>query len=169
MNFHRFFFLTALLGLTGCAGYRLGSQLPQDIQTVHVFIANNTTDEPLLETEVTQAVLRQLQRDGSLRLAAEDLADAHMSLDVTGFRLEPLSFDRQNRALPDEYRLVIEAHTSLVRVRDGAVLVRSGTQRGISTFPFQEDLTVSRRTATPRAADDLAARLVASVTEAWID
>lgn len=159
-------FLT--LGLhSGCAGYRLGSQLPSDIQTVHVHIARNNTEEPLLETEVTNAVLRELQRDGSLRVTTQEAADSQMYLEVTEFRLEPLAFDAENRIRPDEYRLVLRANTTLVRGQDGPVLVRSGNVEGRATFILQGDMTASKRTALPAASDDLARHLVAAVTEAW--
>jgi len=155
--------------LSSCAGYRLGSQLPRDIRTVHVHIATNRTDEPLLETEVTQAVLNRLRRDGSLQVVAEDEADAHMFVEITGFEITPLAFDPQNRARPDEYRLILRANTVLTRRRQGNVIVRTDTREGRSTFPLQGDLTSSKRIGIPPAADDLARRLVAAVTEAWID
>ncbi|MCC5846545.1 MAG: LptE family protein [Verrucomicrobia bacterium] len=153
----------------GCAGYRLGSQLPPGIRTVYVHIARNNTEEPLLETDVTNAVLAQLQRDGSLRVVGEDQADSQMYLEITDFRLEPLRFEAENRTRPDEYRLTIRANTTLVRGSDGVVMVRSGNVEGRSTFFLQGDLTASKRTALPDAARDLARHLVSAVTEAWPD
>lgn len=159
--------LTFLMLLPGCVGYRLGSQLPRDIQTVFVHLAANETDEPLLEAEVTQAVMNRIRRDGSLRVTTEQDADAHMFIEITGFEITPLAFDPQNRARPDEYRLELTANTVLTRRREGTVLVRTASVKGRSIFNLQGDLTASKRTAVPDAADDLARRLVAAVTEAW--
>lgn len=160
--------LPILLGLTSCAGYRLGSQLPADIRTVHVFIARNLTDEPLLENDVTRAVLSQLARDGSLRVVSEDEADALLFIEITGYQSQAIGFDARNRARPDEFRLLLQANTILTRRSSGATLVRSGTLEGRSTFSLVGDLTTSRRTALPSASEDLARRLVATITEAWI-
>ena len=55
------------VALTGCAGYRLGTMLPPDIQSVAVPTFINRTSEPLLESETTRAAIREFQQDGSLR------------------------------------------------------------------------------------------------------
>ncbi len=159
--------VTLLVLSSGCAGYRLGSQLPPGINTVYVHIARNNTEEPLLETEVTNAVLAQLQRDGSLRVVGEDQADSQMYLEITDFQLEPLRFEAENRTRPNEYRLRIRANTTLVRGSDEVVMVRSGNVEGRATFFLQGDLTASKRSALPEASRDLARNLVSAVTEAW--
>jgi len=155
--------------LTGCTGYRLGSMLPRDVQSAHVNIARNLTEEPNLETDVTTAVLAQLQRDGSLRVTNAASADAELYIDISAFRLEPLAFDADNRARPNEFRMILEGRVELIRRRDGATLVRSATLTGRSTFDFTGDLTSAKRTARPAAAEDLARHLVSAVTEAWTD
>ena len=101
--------LTLLLLSTlnsGCVGYRVGSQLPPDIQTVFVHIPVNSTDEALLENDVSRAFLAQLRRDGSLRLAPEDQADGIVFIEITGYSTEALSFSGADRARPTEYRLL---------------------------------------------------------------
>ena len=59
-----------LLLSAGCANYRLGSMLPADLKTVYVPTRKNETAEPLIEQDVTRAILSQIQMDGSLRVAA---------------------------------------------------------------------------------------------------
>ena len=54
--------------LTGCASYQLGSMLPNDIKTVYVPTFINKTGEPMIESEATQAAIRELQKDGSLKV-----------------------------------------------------------------------------------------------------
>ncbi len=154
---------------SGCAGYRLGSMLPRDIRSVHVPIPRNLTEEPRLETELSNAVLAQLQRDGSLAITDGTTADATLHIEVTRLTLEPLSRDADNRARPNEYRILLDAQVELIRKRDGAALVRSGTLQGRSTFEFAGDLSSARRAALPAASEDLARHIVSAVTEAWTD
>lgn len=160
--------LITLLITPGCVGYRVGSQLPADIQTVFVNIPQNHTEEPLLENDIANAFLAQLQRDGSLTLISEDQADAIAYIEITGFRTEALAFNPANRSQATEYRLMIDANITLTRA-NGNILVQSGTLSGRGVFLLSGDLTASRRNALRPAADDLARRLVSAITEAWVD
>jgi outer membrane lipopolysaccharide assembly protein LptE/RlpB len=160
----------ALLLHTGCVGgYTLGSTLPSHIKSVYVPIAQNSTEEPLLQNEVTRAALAQLQRDGSLQIETEDRADAILNITITEFALRPLAYDNANRLRPNEYRLVLKATAELVQKSDGKVLVRTGNLEGRSDFELTGDLTTGKRRATPDAAEDLGRRISAAVTEAWTD
>lgn len=167
----RFQFLILLGGFallsSGCMGYRLGTMLPENVESVHVPIAKNLTDEPLLNDDVTRAVLAELQQDGSLRIEREDQADAVLYVNITHFELEPLAYDRSNRERPNEYRLILRAKVEMIRRRGGQTLVRSGTLEGRSTFPLNGDLTSGKRRGLPEASGDLARKIVSAVTEAW--
>ncbi len=164
---HSILFALTLLLLNGCSGYRLGSMLPANIKSVFVRIATNSTAEPDLETEVTQAVLAQLQTDGSLRVVGEAEADSLLSIDIREFHLEPLRYDADNRVRPNEFRMVLRANIELTRASDATVLVRSAGAEGKNTFELSGDLTNSKRIALPGAAQDLARSIVSAVTEAW--
>lgn len=152
---------------TGCVGYRLGSMLPEDVESVHVPIAKNLTGEPLLNDDLTRAVLAEIQRDGSLRIEQESKADAVLYVNITHYELEPLSYAQDNRVRPNEYRLLLRAKVEMVRREGGQTLVRSDTLEGRSTFPLNDDLTAGKRRGLPDAADDLARKIVSAVSEAW--
>ena len=161
--------LFLFLLLTGCASYRLGSMLPPDLQTVYMPTATNITNEPLLENEVTSAVFSELQRDGSLSPASEDNADTQLTVRITGYDLTPLSFTRDNRSEPDQYRLTLTAEVELVETESGKTLVRSGRIRGEDEFPLSGDITQAKRIGLPGATQDLARVIVATITEAWVE
>lgn len=155
-----------LLLQTGCQAYRLGSQLPSDIQSVYVPTVRNRTNEPLLENEVTQAILGEIQRDGSLSIQSEESADAILYVTITSYQINPFSFENDNRDRPDEYRLVLRASIEMVRA-DGQVLTKNGSIRGRDDFPLTNDLTTAKRNGLPGAAEDLARYVVSAITEAW--
>jgi len=153
--------------LTGCAGYRVGSLLPPDIQTVAVPTFTNTTQEPLLENVVTDAVVRELQTEGTLRIAPESQADCVLRGTITGYQLVPLRYSRSDRAVPSEYRAVITAGFVLENTRTGAEITARPMLYGEYDFPIGADLITSETRAKPGAALDLAHDIVESVVEAW--
>lgn len=158
-----------LLLLNGCSSYQLGTMLPPHIQTVHMSTVVNATNEPLLENEVTSAILSEIQRDGSLTLAPEESADTLMQVRITGYQLDPISYSRSNRSLPNEYRLTLRAEVELIERETGKTLVRSNRITGDNEFPLSGDLTQAKRIGLSGAARDLARFVVAAVTEAWVE
>ncbi len=160
--------LLLLLALQpGCAGYRLGSMLPPDIRTVHVPTFVNETDEPLLEIETTRAAISEIQRDGSLRIAGAAQADAQLSVRLVDFRLQPIAFDRQQRAAAEEYRMFITASITMTRADTGQVIASDPRVTGEATFILAGDMTSSKQSALPDASRDLAHLIISRVVEAW--
>jgi len=74
-------FSLALTGLflSGCAGYQLGEVKPgtyMGIEKIHVPPFKNLTLEPRLSSLVTNAVLTELQADGTYQVATRESCDA---------------------------------------------------------------------------------------------
>lgn len=173
MRLSQFFLMMPLLALlllqNGCTGYRLGSQLPKDIRSVYVPTVRNNTEEPLLENEMTRAILSQIQRDGSLKIATKENADAILYVTLDYYTINPLAYDGNNRSRPNEYRLILGARIEMVRNDNGKVLTRNSSLRGRNDFPLTGDLTSAKQNGLPGAAEDLARYIVAAITEAWPD
>lgn len=158
-----------MVALPGCVGYRLGSMLPPDVQTVYVPTFVNRTSELLVEVETTQAVLEELQLDGSLRVVPnEDEADSVLDVTVYGFDLTPIEFDRgRQRTRAEAYRLTLTAAMTLKRPGTGEIIAQYPVVRGDADFELLGDLTSSKRRALPDAAEDLAHDIVESMVEVW--
>lgn len=160
--------LVALALLPGCAGYRLGSMLPDDIKSVYIPTFVNKTKEPLVEVETTQKALEEFQRDGSLEVAASaESADAVLEATVVYYGLDPLSYRRDKRTATREYRLNLVASIVMKRTSDGSVVVENPRVFGESTFELVGDLTSAKIQALPKAAEDLAHKIVEQVVEVW--
>lgn len=159
--------LPALLLLNGCVGYQLGSMLPKDIQTVYVPTFMNATSEPFLETETTRATIQEIQRDGSLKIAAEAEADSVLYIRLTSYELTPLVYEQSNRSRPSQYRAITYADVVLQRRSTGEVIAKKNNLRGDTTFDFSGDLTTAKRNALPQVAEDLAHVIVELVVETW--
>ncbi len=150
----------------GCAGYRLGSSLPADIQSVYVPAFENRTREPLLESDATRAVISEFQRDGTLLIRGEDAADVSLSVVLTDLSLKVLRYERDRGKTGEEFRLTIRADLVLVRTSTGETLTSRSVQ-GESFFDFTGDMGASKRIAIPLATADLAHDIVESVVELW--
>ena len=160
--------LSALLvSLTGCVGYQLGSMLPKDIQTVYVPTFVNATSEPFLETETTRAAIREIQRDGSLRIADEKDADSVLFVKIVSYELSPLVYEQSNRSRPSQYRAITYADVVLQRRSNGEILARKRGLRGDTTFDFSGDITTAKRNALPQVATDLAHDIIELIVETW--
>ena len=156
-----------VLTLAGCCGYRLGTSLPPNISSVHVKPFGNRSGEPDLETAVTGATVREFQRDGSLRMANADEADAIVEATVTGSTLEPLRYARTRAAETTEFRLILTADVVLKDRKTGKILSARPGLTGKTTFTPAGDLASAKRQAIPNAARDLAHAVVGAVVETW--
>ena len=167
----RFFYSSAavllLLLSAGCANYRLGSMLPDDIRTVYMPTCLNQTTEPLIEQDVTQAILSQIQMDGSLRVASEDTADTILEVTLTKFWLDPVAYESGDSSTANQYRMSILASFVLYRRVDHSVVVESPSITGWSDFNFSGDMTSSKNVALRPAAADLGRRIVERLVQFW--
>jgi len=155
-----------ILVLSGCVGYKLGSTLPPGIKTVHVPTFLNRTGQAQIEVETTQATIREMQQDGTLRVGGADNADAVLKVTLVSYELEPLRYEKDRRRTAREYRAKITAELEFTPRGAQEPLVKK-TVQGESTFIPSGGLSSSKRRALPTAARDLAHDIVESVVEYW--
>ena len=156
-----------LLLTAGCANYRLGSMLPDDLKTVYIPTCKNETAEPLIEQDVTRAILAQIQMDGSLRVASEDDADTVLEITLTKFWLDPVAYESGKSSTANQYRMSIKASFVLRRRADNSVVVDSPSVTGWYDFDFAGDMTSSKNIALRPAAEDLGRRIVSQIVQYW--
>lgn len=152
--------------LTGCAGYRLGSTLPPGINVVHVPIFINKTSEPLLEIVTSQAVISEIQRDGTLSIGSREKCDVILDVSVIDLQLKPLRYETDRTTTTREYRMTITASLKLTNRLTGKVMTRN-VVIGENDFMPIGDLSSAKRDAVPEAARDLARRIVENIVEYW--
>lgn len=158
---------TAGLLLTGCMGYRLGGTQPEGVRSVHLAPVVNRTGEPALELEVAHALRSRIAFDGRLTLQnSPEEADADIMVTLTGYELRPVAFRDDLKTTPDQYRLCLTA-TAVMKDAASGREIASSTTYGEARFPFQSDLTTSKRIALPQAAQELARFMVDDLIEQW--
>jgi len=159
----------AVLLLTGCAGYKLGptNDSAASARSVQVNPFLNRTFEPRLTDAVTQQMRKQLQRDGTYRLASDGEGDIVLSGVITAYLRSELSFAPNDILTVRDYRLSLTAQvTARDRINDKVIL--SQVVSGVTLIRVGSDLASAERQALPLLAADLARNVTALLADgAW--
>ena len=151
--------LGALLAfaLCGCAGYRLGPANGEVAgeKSVEVRPFINQTLEPRLGDAVTAALRRNLQHDGTYRLATRGGADIVVTGVITRYTRHELSLLPNDVLTAQDYRVNA---TAQVTARDRATgkIIFDKSVSGYTLVRVGADLTSAERQALPLLAEELA-------------
>jgi hypothetical protein len=157
-----------IFSAAGCAGYRLGSSLPEGLQKVYVPTFVNQCGEPLIENDTTQYAIAEIQKDGALQIASDFAdADAELTVTITRYSHEAIRFDRDNPKQADEYRLKLTAEIVFEQIKPEKKILVRRTVVGEGTFVSSGDMASAKRAALPSTSADLAHRIVESIVEYW--
>ena len=158
--------LVALLTI-GCAGYHLGPTQNLPYRSVAVPMFKNKTLKPQLEAQVTNAIIKRFQSDGTLRIEAVADADVVVTGEITRFSRRVLRSVQSNVNLPWEYRITIEARIEARLRGTGEVVLKPVTVEGHADTFIGSDLQSADEQVLPLIADDLAKRVVPLLAERW--
>lgn len=152
--------LLAALMLCGCAGYHLGPTNGQlaSARSVQVTPFLNNSTEPGLADEVTSQLRKQVQRDGTLRLATEGDADLVLTGVIEQYQRRELSLQRDDVRTVRDYQISLSAHVKVIERGSGRTVLDQ-TVKGGTMLRVGSDLVSSERQATPLLAKDLAQKI----------
>ena len=178
--------LTLCVNLQGCAGYSTKHELPFNIKTIYVPTVRNVIPlqdmliyVPGMEVDITNAVIQQLNFDGTLKVVSrKEDADATLYIVLTRFDQEGTRFT--NLESVEEYRLFITTNVKLKDNRTDEHLITEKNFTGKTSYfrqftklndrsgsQVQEPITEPLKLATQRAIQDYAHNVVDLITEAW--
>lgn len=173
----RFTFLLPLFAFifSGCAGYTLGPIKPKimrNVQTIAVPSFINETLEPRLEVLLANSVIKQIQQDGTYRIASEKDADAVLEGRIEEIERRPSRSVIGNVVRTREYTLLLRVRYRVYERATGRELdarpIIGQTSFFVSgTDNVAADVRGDERQAIPLAAEDLAIRLVSQIAEGW--
>mgnify|MGYP003886332763 CR=1 FL=1 len=127
----------------------------------------NETPEPRLIEPITLAMRRQVQRDGTYKLATQGDGDLIVNGVVTRYDRSPVSFQARDVLTVRDYNLTITARIVAVDRATGKTNSNQ-TIRGRTTVRVGNDLASAERQAIPLVAADLARNAVAAIADgAW--
>lgn len=161
--------LAAAVFFSGCAGYHLGVSKPKfmgDIQTIAVPTFKNETLEPRIEVQAANAVINQIQRDGTYRVVQKDSADAILEGTVMKIDRKPARSVHGDAIATREFDLTVHLRWEVRRRVTGQV-VESRSAVGTTSFFVGADIQEQERQAIPLALEDAAVSIVSILSEGW--
>ena len=151
--------LLALLALaiSGCAGYHLGPSngLEAGEKTIQINPFDNQTMEPRLGDAATTELRKQIQHDGTYRVATHGHADIVVSAVITRFNRHELSLLPHDVLTARDYRLNVTAQVT-ARDTDTGKIIFEKPVTGYTLIRVGNDITSTERQAIPLLAQDLA-------------
>lgn len=186
--------LTAQL-FTGCAGYQLGEVKPgvyKDIEKLHVPPFKNLTLEPRFSSLLTNAVLAELQSDGTYEVSSRANADAVLVGEIRQIEKRQLRAVRTDTLRSRELSLYLIVDFHLEDPQTGARIgervargdievptddkvgseeeiigARQGRVVGETIQFVDPSFQVGERNALSFVAEDLADKLVSQLANGW--
>lgn len=145
--------LAAPLLLDGC-GYRtFGAASFGEVNSVFVPIFENYSFRRGYEFQLTEAVIEQIQREGTLRLASRDEADSELQVAIIEYMQPVLLEDARDQIL--EAEATISIRLVWRDLRNGRLLLKEDSLRVAAPFivPLGGDEPTARKEAFKRMAE----------------
>jgi len=152
--------------LSGCGTYHVTSSVPQELRTIAVPVFENKTGFPEFGAVATQYTLREIQREGSFKIAPLESASLKLLCTVRTER-KALSFDRAYGTRASEYRYTMIASVTLVERSTGKFLLDDLPVSASTTFPTYDDLLTAMQSAAPRVSKELSRNIVDTILALW--
>lgn len=182
-------FLPAVLAafvLAGCAGYQVGAIKPTPMASVNTLAVptfRNETLEPRVEVLLANTLIKQIQQDGTYKIADEKSADAIVECTLEELERKPERSVRGDTLATREYELELRIRYRVIDTKTGRELMARSVTGQTSFFAnatarrdadgqiraeiSTADVLQDERQALPLAMEDAAVRLVAQISEGW--
>lgn len=179
--FKKVFLFTACLlfiNLSGC-GYTTRSMISSKYKSIYITPFVNSIDitsegyvgnkykvnRPLIETDITKAVINKYIFDGNLKSTAKEKADLVLKGELIDFVRDPLRYTDADDVA--EYRINLVVNISLWDTKaDKMIWEEKGFVGQFSYFTIGQFAT-PESSAVTNAVDDLARRIVERTVEEW--
>jgi len=167
-----------ILTMNGC-GYTTRSMIADKYHTIYIVPFVNKIDitsdtdtgskyriyHPMIETDITRAVVGRFILDGNLRPTKQPTADLTLKGEVTEFRKDPLRYADDDTI--EEYRINLVVNISLWDNKDNKLVWEEKGFTGDTTYFTTGSSAKSQGTALSDALKDLARRIVERAVEQW--
>ena len=161
------FFALLCFSLGACANYQMGStpksQGLKDVRVIYVPTVKNETDETDLHGIMTNAILQELDRDGTYRHARKDESDAILEVTIKKVERSAIRQSTEQFLTTLQFQLLVTVQYRLYNMKDKKDAIPNATVIGTTTFFVQGDQTESQRQAYPLAAVSAAQAMVSSL------
>lgn len=163
--------MVAVISLSGCS-YTRQTVLPRNIKTVYVETVKNKLEveeiyayQQGLEMDITNAVIRRLQQDGTVKVAKKENADAILKTNLLAFEQEGLRFDQLEEV--KEYRVFIVVSMTFEDAKTGDIIWSEPNFTGDNEYYVTDVTSIGEQKAAMDAVDRLAYNIVDRIVEDW--
>lgn len=160
-------FAAVVFFAAGCASYKFGSAVPEELRTLAVPVFENASGYPEIDAVVTQYVLREFQREGTFKVSTLDNASLKLLGKLVKTDLQSLNYDRNFGSRTSEYRYSLVAEITLVERGSGKLLIDAMPIKANTTFLTHGDMLTGMQDAYPRIAKELARAITDAVLAHW--
>jgi hypothetical protein len=158
--------LSAVVWLTGCAGYQLGptSGVEAGSRSIQFNPPSNKTMEPRLAEALNHQLRKQIQRDGTYHLNTKGEGDVTVSTTIVRYNRIGETFQSRDTLTVRDYRIQLFAHvTAYDRVSGKTIVDRDFI--GHTTVRVGSDQASSERQALPLLTEDLARNITSALVD----
>lgn len=178
------------VAMSGCAGYKMGSVKPEaysHISKISVPTFENRTLEPRVSVLVTNAVIKQIQLDGTFQIDTKANCDAELRGSISRIERQQLRSARTDTFQSTELLSYLVIRWALhdpvtgekleySQARDiddnnrddtSGLKIRPGQNLGRTIVFLDPNFQTSERGAIPVAAQKAAEQLVSQLAEGW--
>ena len=155
-----------VLASGGCAGYHLGPSdgLPAGNRTIAITPFTNKTLEPHMGDDATFALRKEIQRDGTFKLATGDSATVVVTGELLRYERYEISFISTDTTTARDYRINLMARV-VARDKSSGKVVLDREVTGHSLMRVGTDLPSAERQTMPLVATDLARQVTALLVD----
>ena len=157
-----------VVSVSSSCGYHLagyGSTLPPHIRAISIPVFKNSSSEPNIQRDATDAIRRAFISDGRLKVTDTSKADLLMRGTLTNYQLRGVSFSSEDSAEEYIVRLGIQVE-AYDRIKKRIIFSQKfTTQWDYRSTSSVVDSESEKYTALKEAYDDLADRLVSITIE----
>ena len=158
--------LCVAVAVGGCAGYQVGPTGGQvaGARSVQIVPFANRTPEARLADPVTSALRKELQRDGTFRLATHDPGDIVVTGAIIRYERHEISLVPSDVATAQDYNVSLTAQVT-ARERSSGKVIFDQPVTGRTLVRVTQDLPSNERQALPLMATDLARRVTSMLAD----
>lgn len=167
-----------LVTISGC-GYTSRSLIAAKFKTIYIAQFANKIDitregdaanryklyRPMLEQDITQAVINKFLWDGNLKPQKEGAADLTLRGELVEFRRDPLRYTSSQDV--EEYRINLVVNIKLWDNKENKLVWEESRFTGDTTYFTTGTFSKSEDAAVSDALVDLARRIVERTVEQW--
>ena len=163
-------FAAALLGLSSCAGYKLGGIKPASlagVKTIAVPMLSNATQHPRANALATSAVTNAIVQEGTYRIGTSANADAVLVGEITEIKYRAIRGTRFDSLYPEELSNRVTLKWTLMDARDPSRVLATSISRGESQLFVSTNLQTARNNALPEALERAGEALVSTLANGY--